>query len=72
MLEIGKTYKDGWGKSFLVVGVSATNPDYWVVTDPSGMYRATDGRKCIYDPRRGLWRCPDGESRWDLNVNSGT
>jgi hypothetical protein len=71
-LSVGRTYTDGWGKKRLVTGISATNPEYWVVTDPQGMFRVTDGRKCIFYPQTKTWRCPDRASRWDLDVNSGS
>lgn len=71
MLEVGKTYKDGWGKRYMVVAQSATNPEHWVVTDPEGMFRASDGRKCIFHPVRRMWRCPDSASQWDLDLRSG-
>ncbi len=72
MLEIGKTYKDGWGKKYVVVGKSSSNPKHWVTTDPDGVYRAWDGRKCIFHAIQRVWRCPVSPSQWDLDVKSGS
>lgn len=71
MLTIGKTYTDGFGKKYKIVGISATNPEYWVTSDPEGMFRVSDGRKCIWHPVRRVWRCPDLPSTWDLDPKSG-
>lgn len=74
MLEIGKTYTDGWGVSHTVGGITKVNPD-WVWTIQGNWYRKSDGRRVGYvlsDPTK-----PDGPRRhvpaakpsnWDLKV----
>lgn len=77
MIEIGKSYTDGWGKSHQVGGLTAVNPD-WVWTVQGNWYRKSDGRYISYrliDPSK-----PDSTRRhapsaiatnWDLVVPKG-
>lgn len=75
MLEIGKTYVDGWGAERRVMGPTRVSPD-WVWTLQGDWYRQSDGRKIGYvlmDKTK-----PDGPRRhepmakpsmWDLKID---
>lgn len=74
-LEIGKTYTDGWGKRWKIMGISLQNPDWFVTADPqeagavnSAMFRKTDGRKCTWNRATGIWRCDGPATNWDLVI----
>lgn len=47
VIEIGKTYKDGWGAEHRVAGLVASNPE-WVWTIGGFWFRKSDGRKIAY------------------------
>lgn len=70
-LEVRKTYTDGFGRKHAIVSISNVNPAEWVIADGGAVFRACDGRKCVWDSIERKWRCPEKASRWDLKVDSG-
>ncbi len=74
-IEIGKTYRDGWGKEHRVAGVVTLHPE-WVWTIGGFWFRQSDGRKISYLPKKGT---TDGythapserQTHWDLVPSTG-
>jgi hypothetical protein len=67
MLEIGKSYRDGWGSIFVISGLITDYPE-WVWSIQGAWFRKSDGRYINFSRLKNSHFANPKRTHWDLHA----